>query len=62
MSNLAVIMRACEQFERSESNKRCIMDVRGVVAEEGGGVGQVNVAIRVLGASNKGSVGHVSDT
>lgn len=30
--------------------------------EEGGGVGQVNVAIRVLGASNKGSVGHVSDT
>lgn len=61
MSNLAVIMRACEQFERSESNKRCIMDVRGV-GEEEGAVGQVNVAIRVLGASNKGSVGHVSDT
>lgn len=58
MSNLAVIMRACEQFKRSESYKRCIMDVRAK--------GKVNVASecgdKSAGASNKGNVGHVSDT
>lgn len=35
----------------------------GCRGAEEGGVGQVNVAITVLGgASNKGNVGHVSDT